>query len=146
MPTLRIPTSLPSNMRIISIDPGHSTGVCFFHAGYDSNVGLSGTMTVAHDRILATFERRWWDVHYDKYLVERPPKGGDDETVRCYLNLRDRFNKTPGKLVLVSPGEWKPWVKANPIPDKWKTTCQDQHQRDAAGMLHWWLSTHKEAR
>lgn len=131
-------------MRLISLDPGWSCGICFFHGGH--GVGLSGTLTLAHDKVLGVFERHWWDYKYDKYLVERPPKGGDDITVRLYLDLQDRFGKAKGKLVLISPGEWKPWTKANPMPDRWKALCRDQHQRDAAGMLHWWLSTHKEAR
>ena len=73
-------------------------------------------------------------------LLERPPQrarepGGAFRVIQEWLGEVGCVVE----VVQASPGEWKPWVRANPLSRTTKTG--NQHERDALNLLRWWLAT-----
>lgn len=73
-------------------------------------------------------------------IIERPPQRArlPAEHARVITEWLHSWGGVVRK-VWASPGEWKPWVKANPL----RLTVGSQHERDAASLLRWWLETRK---
>ena len=75
-------------------------------------------------------------------LIERPPQrarepGGAARIIQEWL----RDVRCHTEVIWASPGEWKPWVKANPL----RLTAGSQHEKDAANLLRWWLETRSKS-
>lgn len=128
----------------LALDPGHKTGVCHLRP---SEAPFLRASTMTEEQTygwLADIWRLHLDDDYDVVLVEKPPASGDAVTLGLFTEIARKVRRHSNKLVTPMPAEWKPFVKANPVPDDWKPYLRDEHQRDAARMIWWWLQTHKE--
>ena len=127
-------------MKATAIDPGWTTGLAF----YSSHAGtLTGSRSVKGERLERCL-REPWARQQDLFVVERIPESGDSTTYALYLDtLRQLRRVKRATVVTPSPGEWKPWAKAHPLPVLWADRVKDQHTRDASSMLYWWLMTHE---
>jgi hypothetical protein len=76
-------------------------------------------------------------------LVERAPTGADRPAALAHW-LQTSFETWGHAVTLIGPGEWKPWVKGNPLPEDWRGRTRSAHERDALGLLWYWLNTRKE--
>lgn len=131
-------------MLLLAVDPGASTGIAFY-AQRPLEIPALRTNTLSPLRLRSWLARKHqW--HADDYtvLVERIPEGGMRETVLIEALILEQLEPLAKALHRPSPGEWKPFVKANRIPYEWYAQCHSDHEQDAAGMLWWWLQTHKE--
>jgi hypothetical protein len=120
-------------MRILSIDPSEqNTGIVLWE---DGEVLAANTKHEARE--VGAFLMGLAAV--DIILLERPANGpgANPRTWAVYEYIyalvRELFLHI--RLVLVSPGEWKPVTKTW----DWRSDLADVHQRDAHTMLRYWL-------
>lgn len=119
-------------MKILSIDPGQSTGICIYDST-DEHIELDTLTPLETEELLSDNTLR-----PDVIIIETSPIHG---AVRQYV-LVQRLCILAGsrceKLVTVTPGLWKPLAKAR----NWANHCAlDNHQRDAYFMLKWYMLT-----
>lgn len=135
----------------IVFDPGESTGVVtadwpvMTTVDWSTVIWVGATITEAHlqgwlqergTRFVRECAHRGEPL---TAIVERPPAGAREPGGAARLIAEWLvFVGSIATTAWVSPGEWKPWIKANPLPPLPKTS---QHERDAANLLRWWLST-----
>jgi hypothetical protein len=122
-------------MRVLSIDPGHTTGI----ACYSGHNGLEWSMSVNSDTWngitflikLASLSKA------DRILVEGlPTKYVDDKTAAVFNSVKYGFEVANYPIVVVPPAAWKRLVKRVEIPG--------QHARDAATMAKWYIMKEQE--
>ena len=117
-------------MRVLSIDPGHSTGVAVFNeAGeYELSINISdGAWNNGYllNQLVAL-------ARPEIVLIEGiPSKVVDEKTAARFYNLERWFTVAGYKVYVVKPSEWKGLVQKSDIPS--------QHARDAARMGQWWM-------
>lgn len=119
--------------RILSIDPGHSTGIAVF----DEQGDLQFSMTVKKDFIykngfLNDLVRM---AKPEIVLIEDLPsyKNVDRETERLLVHCLQWFNIAGFSTHPIRPAQWKNLVDRVEIPG--------QHARDAATMAKWYMRT-----
>lgn len=116
-------------MRILSFDPGHSTGVaCIDETGewrFGMTVDIQGLEGKDFFRYLTGMARP------DVVVVEEPPKfARDDIMLRAYGLIKQYFTTAGYPVETVNPGQWKGMVTRDKI--------SGAHQNDAAGMGQWY--------
>lgn len=138
-------------MRIASIDYGDSIGLAIAELERGS-----GTLNLKR-YLLDTFDRpanvvtlikgaRCWSV-----VMERKPSNAPSTSTKSFDVIHDELTVTQGfikggdllsrkQLVTVSPGTWKPLIKALDLGDSYKVwNCSNQHEKDAMGLLYYVL-------
>lgn len=122
-------------MRILSIDPGHTTGIAIF----EDNI-LQLTMTVPFEG--AYTNREFFKCLYmlampDIVLVEDlPTTNVDGRTIEIAYAYTNWFKIVGNcEIVRIKPGQWKGLVARVEIPG--------QHARDAATMAQWYINSMK---
>lgn len=122
-------------MRVVSFDPGHSTGVAVFDEEGIWVMGMTVTTALLQDRMfqgLVKFARP------DAIVVESPPQfSRDPETDTNYHFIVQWFKGAGYPVYEVNPGQWKGMVQTEKI--------SGQHQVDAASMGRWWMTHTKES-
>lgn len=139
----------------VCVDPGPSTGIVLADwpsaRPVDWSTVVWTAQTVAQDAL-----RDWLTERASRFvrecalrhepcfvLMERPPQrsrtpAGAAQIVQEWL--RDWGCVTTA--LQVSPGQWKPWVRANPIPET-ATKLHTPHERDALSLLWYGIGTGK---
>ena len=122
-------------MRILAIDPGHTTGWCKIEVE-DEKPKYVFSGNIDHEKSFShAIHSLLNDLSLTKTIVERPP-----------YNLPPIMGRVVGDVILaicerpmtyVSPAEWKPITGRYPLPKlDWRTT---RHERDAWRMGVFWL-------
>lgn len=117
-------------MRVLSVDPGHSTGIAVFDAKgeYEFSLHVSesawnGGMFLTNLVALA---------RPDVVLLEGiPHKQVDEKTAARFHDLKRRFELMGLPTWVILPGQWKGLTRGPEIPS--------QHAKDAARMATWWI-------
>lgn len=116
-------------MKIISFDPGLSTGICVL----DDRLQILRLQTLSSDDLFESLEKIVDLERPDRAVMERLPVYMSSslvtilEFIRRYLK-EDQSLVSKSVLISVSPGEWKPIAKSR----KWSVGIgSDQHQKDA---------------
>lgn len=123
-------------MRILSVDPGAK--YCGFILQEELNLcwhAWYGTLEPA--QFLEWMEKQEFDV----LIIERPAMGpgADFKTRSVYQNIRELAECKDSRIYAISPGEWKPFMKARKsIRDAHSI---NRHARDAEQMLMYWRLT-----
>lgn len=124
-------------MRVLSIDPGHSTGVAVFN-----DVGeLEFSLVLA--------DGAWDNASFlgklsalarpDAVVVEGiPSKQVDDKTAARYHQIVRWFQVAGYKTHIVQPSQWKGLVSRVKIPG--------QHAMDAASMGKWFIEGYENGK
>ena len=126
-------------MRVLSVDPGAKHCGFILQEEFDSHWHTwHGTFEPA--RFLQWMGKQKFDV----LIVERPAMGpgADFKTRAVYQDIRDlaeRKDNPPGLIYTISPGEWKPFMKAR--ENIRNIHSIDQHAKDAEQMLIYWRLT-----
>lgn len=117
-------------MRILSIDPGHSTGVAVYNARgeYEFSMHLSEEAWNGGDFILKLVAL----AKPDMVLLEGIPGGRPDQkTVERFYLLKQWLTVAGYPFRVILPGQWKGLTDGPKIPG--------QHAKDAAKMAMWWM-------
>lgn len=120
-------------MRLLAIDPGHTTGIAIYE-----DKSLEITMTVPY---LGSFQdKNFFKCLYmlarpDTVLIEDIPRVKvDPKTVEIKFQYQNWFTVVGGcDIVLIQPAKWKGFTDRVEIPG--------QHARDAATMGKWYLES-----
>jgi len=121
---------------IISIDPGHRTGICVLYT-YDNEKHIDlFTVNGADIKVL----RYCTNLNRITIIVERMPKvmSMKMSTIMQDLDtqLREMFKQSLDTVERIAPSEWKPMCRAR----KWK--CEAKiHERDAYNMVRYYMFT-----
>lgn len=116
-------------MRVVSFDPGHTTGVAVFDEDGAWVMGLTVGSPVLGDRLFQGIVKM---ARPDAIIVESPPQfSRDPQTDSNYHAIKEWFLRAGFTVYEVNPGQWKGMV----APEK----ISGQHQIDAATMGNWWL-------
>jgi hypothetical protein len=120
-------------VRVLSVDPGHSTGIAVFVRG-EYVLSLNISDSAWNDPDLLTGLVRL--VKPDVVLLEGiPTKQVDEKTAARFYELERWFTVVGYKVHVIQPSEWKGLTKRVEIPG--------QHARDAATMAAWWIEKEK---
>lgn len=116
-------------MRVLSIDPGHTSGVACYSGTvleWSMTVDLKTWYTMGFVNRLEMLARQ------DVVLLEAvPTKYADPKTSTLFTMLHHHFTAAATELVVIQPGAWKGLVERATIPG--------QHARDAATMAMWYI-------
>lgn len=124
-------------MRVLSIDPGAKYCGFVLREKINSHWHLRQIGGFGPVRLLEWMEKQEFDV----LIVERPAMGpgADFKTRAVYQNVRELAECRGIRIYAISPGEWKPFMKAR------KSICDahsiDRHAMDAERMLIYWRLT-----
>lgn len=116
--------------KILSIDPGHTTGI----AAFDEAGNLNFAMTVPKEFIYRKgfMESLTKLAKPDVVLVEKTPdRMADHLTEHIWVYFRMWYKVAGYDVVDISPSQWKGLVERVEIPG--------QHARDAASMAKWYM-------
>lgn len=118
--------------RILSIDPGHTTGI----AVYDKDGQLEFSMAAPAKtiQIAGFFLDLVGFCRPEIILIEDLPKNYVDaltQQVWSHIAARVTVLKPKVKIVQIKPAQWKGFAERVEIPG--------QHARDAATMAKWWI-------
>lgn len=122
-------------MRVLSIDPGITTGI----AVYDENGELELSITANKNKIMSNgFLNKLVAISHPNVVVleQLPSRNPHQETAELYLHLSSWFRVAGYDLRPVKPAQWKGLAKRVEIPG--------QHARDAATMARWWIESQKD--
>lgn len=123
-------------MRVLSIDPGHTTGVAIFEGGaYRLSLIIDDTGWNNTELLTSLVGLARPDV---VLLEGLPTKQVDGKTAARFHTLRSWFTVAGYTVHIIQPSEWKGLTKRVEIPG--------QHARDAATMGQWWLERKKYER
>lgn len=116
--------------RILSLDPGHTTGIAIL----DEDGNLEVAMTVTKDAVYKNgFLNRLVNLSRpDVVLVEDVPNRMVDKTTeQLWFHFTHWFKTAGFEIVDINPSQWKGLVERVEIPG--------QHARDAATMAKWYV-------
>lgn len=142
----------------LSLDPGQSTGAVL--ADWPDRLPLDWSQvvwsgaTIGHGFLQGWLIERATRFVYEcrhrsepcLVVVERPPQNAREPGGAA--RLIEEWLGDVGCLVTarwVSPGEWKPWVKANPLP-KSLGKPGTVHEKDALSLVYYTLETERKRR
>lgn len=117
-------------MRILSIDPGHSTGIAVFNAQgeYEFSMHITDEAWNGGNFILKLVAL----AKPDMVLLEGiPSRQQDPKTVERFTELKQWLKVAGYPFRVILPGQWKGLTDGPKIPG--------QHARDAAKMAMWWM-------
>jgi hypothetical protein len=120
-------------MKIMSVDPGITTGIFFFDTVTEEKWGREVPASIM-DEVVEHAKPEF-------LIVERKPYNEKWDIVlrKQYENITVMLPaKLDITLKLITPGLWKPVVKAM----KWKVTGVSQHVKDAYNILRYAVLVH----
>lgn len=119
-------------MRILSFDPGYTTGIAIY--GDDEKEPFDAFLTVTRTGLF----RKGFLNHIislakpDVVLVEALPTNlVNSEMLRIHSYITHWFVTAGYSVEIIKPSEWKKWAARVEVPG--------QHARDAATMAAWWV-------
>lgn len=118
-------------MRVLSIDPGMTTGIAVYDE--DGNLECSMAVTLKGLHRNGLFGYLVSQAKPDITLIEALPINNVTPEIRMIHSHITQWFKIAGYPVeLIRPSQWKGLAKRVEIPG--------QHARDAATMAAWWLA------
>lgn len=120
-------------MRILAIDPGHTTGWCKIEVEDEKpKYVFSGNFDRAN---IEHAMRNLLTTPIDKVVIERLPY--NLPPIMREVDSGIKVHLKSFIIYLTAPSEWKPITRRYPLPKlDWRTT---QHERDAWRMGVFWL-------
>lgn len=118
-------------MRVLSIDPGFTTGVAIYDE--DGNLECSMAVTLKGLHRNGFFNHLISTARPDITLIESLPMNNvTPEMMAIHSHITQWFNIAGYPTELIKPAQWKGLTHRVEIPG--------QHARDAATMGIWWLA------
>lgn len=118
-------------MRVLSIDPGMTTGIAVFDT--DGNLECSMAVTLKGLHRMGFFQKLLSIAKPDITLIEELPLNNVEQDMRAiHSHITQWFVISSSPYESVKPAQWKGLVQRVEIPG--------QHARDAATMAKWWLA------
>lgn len=121
-------------MRILSLDPGHTTGIAILNESGDLEVSMAVPKETVFRRGFLSSLIRMSDP--DVVLLEGlPTRMVDPITQDIWSHFSKWFNVAGYKVEIIQPSQWKGLVERVEIPG--------QHARDAASMAKWYVKSQR---
>lgn len=121
-------------MKIISVDPGQTTGIAIAEWDEVSRPTIRKQLSVNEMQACSAVLGEGADV----VVIERPPSRAGNVNLAFDTTIRD-LNALSGatRLVIFSPGDWKPFARSQ----DWDKSApgSDQHQKDAYNLLRYYF-------
>lgn len=118
-------------MIVMSVDPGKSTGVCFVETTHEfEEVKVVYMATVKFPQVLFMISMDPPDL----LIFETCPQYGSNDQALRVEELRQIALLHKVESLEVTPGNWKPFARAN----SWtNSVANSDHERDAYDILRW---------
>lgn len=117
-------------MRVLSIDPGYTTGIAIYDGEGNLEYAMSVTLKGLHRN--GFFNHLISMARPDITLIEDLPTNNVTPTMRAtHSHITQWFHIASYPVEIIRPSQWKGLIHRVEIPG--------QHARDAATMAAWWL-------
>ena len=136
---------------VLSIDPGDTCGYVLAVLPENTEaVGVAEISSCSPDKMLQRIEEL--QPLLSQVLIERPPRAGGEDMLllvgQILHAIRPQLADNRPNVVLVYPSVWKvyPAIVRKRVTDAMiMTQPKNVHERDAVGILAWWLAEQRRS-